>query len=355
MGLRHFLFPGLFFFLHSVPCFALCNGPLIPDQPPSKLSETGIFEDLKDLKPCSGVVEYDVNSPLWSDGASKRRWIRLPLGGKIQFMPDDPWVFPIGTVLIKHFELRADSQNNIRVETRILILLAEDDWYGYTYRWQDNQEEAVLLDDSLTQEYQVFDPQSSNGKRTQKWTFPSQQACLQCHNPWSGYILGVRTEQLNLQAPGRSANQLDRWNEMDFFSKKIEKASHYSKYHPFSDEKIPLVTRVKSYLATNCAQCHQPGSPVRTNMDLRFKTELAAMNLVGEKPNASDMGVPDANLITPGKRDLSILWLRLKTLTTLRMPPLGSNEPDTRSIEKIGQWIDALGDDLGKKTKSQSD
>ena len=34
---------------------------------------------------------------LWSDGALKRRWIRLPPDGRIDTSDMDSWVFPIGT------------------------------------------------------------------------------------------------------------------------------------------------------------------------------------------------------------------------------------------------------------------
>ena len=40
---------------------------------PTQLSDTGIFTDLTDLTPASGLVEYDLNQPFWSDGTLKRR------------------------------------------------------------------------------------------------------------------------------------------------------------------------------------------------------------------------------------------------------------------------------------------
>ena len=52
---------------------------------PRLLSETGIFQSLKDLTPAAGVLPYDVNSPLWSDGAVKRRWLVLPKDSQIGF------------------------------------------------------------------------------------------------------------------------------------------------------------------------------------------------------------------------------------------------------------------------------
>src|SRR5262249_20688670 len=54
---------------------------------PSLLSQTGIFRSLTDLTPNRGIVPYTVNSPLWSDGATKRRWIALPGDARIDFAP----------------------------------------------------------------------------------------------------------------------------------------------------------------------------------------------------------------------------------------------------------------------------
>jgi uncharacterized repeat protein (TIGR03806 family) len=315
---------------------------LSPDNPPQRLSETGVFEDLAALKPCSSAIEYKVNLPFWSDGAMKRRWVILPQGGKIEFMPEDPWKYPVGSVFIKHFELTVTASKQVRVETRLLMNLGEDDWYGYSYQWQDDQKDAVLLDDSMTKEYEVFDLKESRGLRKQTWWFPSQKACLQCHNSWTGYVLGPHTGQLNLTARGEGKNQLDLWNERSYFASNIGKASQYNTYFTPVDTTQSLEKRVKSYLATNCVQCHQPGSPVRSKMDFRFKTPLAAMNLLGQKPNAGDMEIPDALLVSPGKKESSILWQRLKTTTTLRMPPIGNKEVDTEAVQLIGAWIDQL-------------
>lgn len=319
-----------------------------PDNPPPLLSETGVFEDLIDLKICSSALKYEVNLPFWSDGALKERWVILPKDQKIQFVPDDPWKFPKGTILIKHFELPSNSSKNIRIETRLLMNLAEDDWYGYSYQWQDDQKDAVLLDDSATKEYFVAAPHEPGGTRKQVWQFPSQRACLECHNSWSSYVLGIRTEQLNLVAVGKQpnqkqTNQLNAWNEMNLFSKKIEEASHFTKYVSLADKTQSLEKRAKSYLASNCVQCHQPDSPVRSNIDFRLKTPVEFMNLIGRKPNAGDMDMPGALLIQPGKKESSILWLRLMSTTTMRMPPLGSNVADREGIDLIGTWIDSLG------------
>src|SRR3954466_7545969 len=72
---------------------------------PPLLSQTGAFDNLQTLAPATGLIPYTVNSPLWSDGASKMRWIAVPNDGspygaseQIAFSPLDEWIFPAGTV-----------------------------------------------------------------------------------------------------------------------------------------------------------------------------------------------------------------------------------------------------------------
>ncbi len=69
------------------------------------LSQTGSFTNLANLTPASGLIEYDLNIPFWSDGALKRRWIAIPGNAYIVFSPTGNWTFPIGTVIVKHFEM----------------------------------------------------------------------------------------------------------------------------------------------------------------------------------------------------------------------------------------------------------
>jgi len=80
------------------------GGPPPPKQPvPAVLSETGVFSDLRSLKPAPGLIPYTVNSPLWSDGAIKTRWLALPAGSSIGFSENGAWTFPEGTVFVKNF------------------------------------------------------------------------------------------------------------------------------------------------------------------------------------------------------------------------------------------------------------
>ena len=48
---------------------------------PLLLSETGAFTDTANMVPAPFLIPYDVNSPLWSDGTLKKRWVVMPNDG----------------------------------------------------------------------------------------------------------------------------------------------------------------------------------------------------------------------------------------------------------------------------------
>ena len=67
---------------------------------PALLSQTGAFSDVASMTTAPGLIPFDVNSPLWTDGALKWRWIAVPTNTQIAFAESTPWNFPPGTVSI---------------------------------------------------------------------------------------------------------------------------------------------------------------------------------------------------------------------------------------------------------------
>src|ERR1041385_2672348 len=194
------------------------DDPQGPPPPfPATLSATGLFASTPALVAAPGVIEYDVSSPLWSDGARKRRWLALPAGETIGFSPTGAWTFPVGTALVKHFEMETAPGQIVRLETRVLLRHTTG-WQGYTYRWNEAQDDADLLEDSQTAAY---------GEST--WYFPRRADCLACHTEQAGRVLGVRTQQLNrdFAYPVRSDNQLRAWNHIGLFDRDIGNVAAY--------------------------------------------------------------------------------------------------------------------------------
>jgi hypothetical protein len=103
--------------------------------------------ELKNLEPAEGIIPYELNSPLFTDYAYKKRFIKFPEGTFASYHPTDVLQFPEGTVLIKNFYYPSDFRKpdeNIRiVETRLLIL-ENGSWKTLPYIWNDEQTEAYL-------------------------------------------------------------------------------------------------------------------------------------------------------------------------------------------------------------------
>ena len=106
--------------------------------PYQKLSDYHFFEGaMKNQIPTLNVIPYEPASSLFSDYASKKRFVWMPNGVKATYVSDNKILeFPIGTVIIKTFyytTIQPDNQTKI-IETRIMIRKS-DRWYFYEYVW----------------------------------------------------------------------------------------------------------------------------------------------------------------------------------------------------------------------------
>jgi hypothetical protein len=82
---------------------------------PESLQDTGLYSDFAALQVDEKHLAFSPQYPLWTDGASKRRWISLPAGSAIDASDPDAWAFPVGTRLWKEFSFAGQ-----RVETRYM-------------------------------------------------------------------------------------------------------------------------------------------------------------------------------------------------------------------------------------------
>ncbi len=317
-----------------------------PPKPfPRKLSETGLFQNLATLQPAPGVLPYDIRAPFWSDGASKRRWITWQ-GSPWSFHTHDAWSLPVGTVLVKHFEIPlidGDPNSVRRLETRVLVR-EQEDWAGYTYRWTPDHKDALLLNERETEELVIHDPRSRT-VRQQTWDHPSRTDCLQCHSTAAGRLLSVRTPQLNVEP--RGANQLDQWNQAGLFGRDIGNSTGHPALTQPTDPKQPLGARARAWLDVNCSMCHLPGGSGRGSLDLRWTTPDDAIGAIDLRPQFGDLALPDAYLIKPRVHQSSVLWSRLARRDEAAMPRLGSNLVDTAGAALIAEWIGSPYRELG--------
>jgi len=344
---------------------------------PRKLSQTGMFRDTASLVPGQGLLPYDVNVPLWSDGAMKQRYLALPQAKSVRFSPTGPWQFPEGTVLVKTFFLPAtpeaatrhprtisaaelaDPRKWRRLETRLLVHNPEG-WQGYTYVWNDLQTDAELLDGAKTVNVEL---PSAQGKETFPWYFPSRSDCMACHTPAAGFVLGLNTRQLNRPAdwvydrqPGKGASdtplsttgpkppsQIALWRDLGVFTSPPAGSERAWETYPDwftapADTATARQVLVRAYLDANCAMCHVPEGIV-SRPDFRFHTPLERAQLVGANPGQGRIGPAHSKLVRPADPQGSELWHRLRTRGPRQMPPLASHRVDQQAVELVGQWI----------------
>jgi uncharacterized repeat protein (TIGR03806 family) len=314
---------------------------------PTLLSQTGAFTNLATMEPNPGLLPYTVNSPLWSDGAHKTRWMGIATNTFVTFAPTGNWIFPNGSVFVKHFGLSTNDLNpaeHKRLETRLLVVGTNGLVYGASYKWRADHSDADLVP-VLTNEDIVIT--TATGVRTQTWSYPGRLDCLTCHTIPSGGVLGVNTRQLNgdLLYPSASVtdNQLRALNHVALFSTPLSEPAipGYAKVVPITDTNATLETRVRSYLDANCAQCHRPGGGVNALFDARFDTPLANQGIVSGTV-LNTLGITGAKVVAPTNLAASILYQRDNSLADIKMPPLAKNVIDTNAMPVIAEWINSL-------------
>jgi uncharacterized repeat protein (TIGR03806 family) len=300
------------------------------DPVPDLLSASGCVDPADITLPYAGLVPYEINAPFWSDGAAKDRYIGLPNGTTMSVDAGDDWNFPPGTVLVKNFRL-----NGRLIETRHLMRHPDGVWTGYTYEWNAAETEATRVRGG---KIEIIDGQD--------WVFPDEAECLRCHTTVAGIALGPETSQLNRDftypSTGRTHNQLETLDSITMFDSPVGDPATLPAIPDPMDMSADLGARARSYLHTNCAQCHQPGGPTPVSLDLRFTTSLANTNACDVVPDAGDLGLMMARIITPGNASRSVLVERTDRRDVNGMPPLGSTIVDADGVTLLTDWINGL-------------
>jgi glucose/arabinose dehydrogenase/mono/diheme cytochrome c family protein len=317
-----------------------------PETVPDRLSETGLFTDLASLAPAPGILPYEINQAFWSDGATKRRWLGIPNDGppytaqEIALATHEgAWSFPAGTVFIKHFDLPLSGPGSDpfrKLETRLLVIGADLNAYGFTYEWLEDQSDAVIVTAGKERDF----PDSAGGLR--RWYFPGPSDCVLCHNPAAGHVLGLNTAQLHRPLPGIGASQIEAWEieQLCAFPANRGSPASWTRHPDITDLTVPLTDRVRTYLDVNCSSCHRPGGSGKS-FDARLQTPLLLQGLL-DAPVTSRHAGERSRIVHPAHPHDSELLARVETAGPLRMPPVGRNRLDAQAIDMLRAWITAL-------------
>jgi hypothetical protein len=293
-------------------------------QEPAKLSETGLFADLRTEVLADGVVAYRPRFELWSDGAKKRRWAYLPPGAKIDTSDMDAWQFPEGTKLWKEF-----TRDGVRVETRLLHKVGPgaEDWVAIAYVWDTDAGDAFAT------------PEGLENARGTPHDVPPARDCMGCHGGTRSRVLGFGAIQLAHSAPDDEMS-LDRLRREDRLTKLPPSSLH-----------VPgdaTTQQAMGYLHANCAHCHNQHRPPSSGprcFDPRKEFDLSLRVDQLTKPEITPVYTTAVGtLIMPRDADASPLFRRFGHDAFLRprMPPLGTETVDAAATPLLRAWIQAM-------------
>lgn len=304
------------------------------------LSDYNFFlGDMVDLNPNTeaGILPYDLNNPLFSDYAKKKRFIYVPNGQQIDYAAEGTLNLPVGSVLIKHFYYGQDDY----VETRLLVRKASG-WQPETYIWNDDLSDAkrTVLGGSQQMSIDV------KGEETIfTYKIPNQNECKNCH-AMNGDInpIGPKVANLNKSynyASG-SMNQINKWVAEGLMSRP---SGTIPSWPSVTDLSAPIADRAKAYLDSNCSSCHRrEGSAANSGLYLEFENTDELSSGIWKTPVAAGDGSGGLRyVIHPGKAEESILWYRINSSEVeVRMPELGRELIHTEGANLIRDWINSM-------------
>ena len=337
---------------------------------PTRLSETGLASSMSPFRPAPGVMPYQIQAPMWRDGAEAEYWLAIPGTDRATFFQQPQtmfdWfrtqvVFPPGSVLVKTYWLQSvadDPASRRPIETQLAHNLALGDWNYYSYRWNEEATDAELVPASGAVATIPITDRSAAGQHTElNWSFAARSQCRTCHTPWRGETLGLI--ELQLRRPHAGS---DSWREL-LHGGYIAADSNPS---PQADDRFgalvnphdgnhTLEQRARSYLHANCAHCHLHGGNSSAAIDVSFEKPLQQTGLIDTRAMRGDMQLDDAHLVAAGAPERSVLLYRMAKLGSGRMPPLASEHVDHAGVDLIARWIAELNaDSLPNAVASQN-
>lgn len=313
--------------------------------PYQNLSQYNFFEgEMSDLNPVYGVLPYDLNTPLFSDYAKKKRFIWMPSDLKANYVDDhDVLNFPVGTVLIKNFYYENVVPNNSKevLETRLMIRKNEG-WEFANYIWNEEQNEATFNLAGINKELEWIE----NGEqRSVNYRIPAGPECHTCHKTGEIPIpIGPKPRNLNkvYQYADGGMNQLNKLIEMGYLEDNLP--SDIVSMPSWDDASATLDERVRSYLDVNCAHCHSEEShcayrPIRFNYELTTDPVNLGVCVVPD----TDLGQGHSHIVNPGNHPRSVLYYRINsTHEAVRMPLLGRTLIHDQGVQLVYDWIASL-------------
>ena len=292
---------------------------------PATLAEFGFFVDAAAQKPAARVTPYRLNTPLWSDGADKHRFLYLPPGAKAKANGEGLLDLPVGAALIKTFAF-----GTRKIETRVLLHRA-DGWVALPYQWNPAQTEAKLVLGGAR--VAVTTPQGA----AISYAIPNKNQCKECHG-LSGAVVPIGPKARNLSS---------EWLAAQVKAGRLDHSPAVAMRLPVWENRVKSSAApvARAYLDANCGHCHNPhGSASNSGLDLRWEQNDPALLGIMKRPVAAGRGAGTNEFdIVPGDPDYSILPYRMASLEGgVAMPELGKATVDAEGVKAVRAWISGM-------------
>lgn len=302
-----------------------------------------------------GLEPYSLNTPLFSDYATKDRAIWMPAGSSATWVDGSVVDFPVGTVILKTFLVQPDLRDRDSprkiIETRLLIR-GTDAWKAWPYLWADDGSDAELHVSGKVFDYTFID--AAGSERTAHYLVPQRNQCVDCHEtyddsgerslrpigpePWlmhDGTLLDAFVADGRLTGAPDLATVVPAADWADIEARGVD---------ALSPEEVDRAAR--DYLHVNCAHCHSPRGieGVTSQFFLDRATEDPFHLGVCKRPGSAGEGGVDREFdIVPGDPEQSILWYRTATEDVgAMMPDIGRSLAHGTGADLIWRWIEQM-------------
>ena len=296
------------------------------DTLPPTLGQFGFFYDAAARKPDAFLRPYALNTPLWSDGADKLRYIYVPRGERLTANGEGLLQFPVGSAIIKTFAF-GEGEDQRFVETRVLLHRASG-WVALPYRWNAEQNEARLA--LAGARIPLTKP---DGEQI-SYRIPNKNECKTCHSK-DGEVIPIGPKARNLTAA--FLIDLVAKEQLDTVPEGADTIPHWN-----DRAGGPAAPFARAYLDANCAHCHQPGGMAsNSGLDLRWEQDDPHALGIRKPPVAAGRGAGGfAVSIEPGAPERSIMVHRMGSAEPgIAMPEIGKSTVDKDGVAMVRRWI----------------
>jgi hypothetical protein len=316
-----------------------------PPARPARLADTGLFADADARTVAKDVLVFSPQYPLWSDGAGKERWIRLPAGTAIDARDPDRWEFPVGTRLWKEFRFAGR-----RVETRMLERAADGSWAYTAYVWNAAGTDATLAPPAGA-------PTDAEVAPGVFHRVPGTADCRACHEGEPSPVLGFSLLQLSAdrdpRAPHAETPPPDAVDLRALVARGLVRnlPARFLEHPPRIAAPTPDARAALGYLHANCGGCHNGDGPLSAELEMTLAQHVAddagpravLTSTVACPTRASLAGGAHPLRVAPAHPDASYVAQRMASRQpSLQMPPLGSDLVDDAGLALVRRWITAL-------------